>query len=177
MAATTHHATVRSPKIASPISTAAAPVDQDADAHADVGEAVVLRHQRAGERDEAVGERKPDHLGTVGVTPSEEIIGFVLAGGAHREPEICCRRTRPARGSRARAITNAIGDRGEDVVVQAINRRRLAATTLSPNTEGRREQRRVGFAHDPQVDGVERRHRDDAGDDVVDPELGVDQRR
>jgi hypothetical protein len=32
-------------------------------------------------------------------------------------------------------------------------------------------------AHHAQIHGAKRGHHDDAGDDVVDPELGVDQRR
>ena len=62
--------------------------DHHADAHLHVGEALVLRQQRAGQRDQAVGERQAEHDHVVDVHAERADHLRVVAGGAHRRAEV-----------------------------------------------------------------------------------------
>ena len=57
--------------------------DDRAAAHVDVGKALILRHEAAGEGDEAVGEAETQHLHVVDVDALRAAHGGVGAGGAH----------------------------------------------------------------------------------------------
>jgi hypothetical protein len=61
---------------------------KDADAHADIGKTMILRDQRTGQRDRAVGEREADQLGAVGVDAERADHPFVFTGGADGEAEV-----------------------------------------------------------------------------------------
>ena len=137
--------------------------DNRAAAHVDVGKALVLRHQAAGERDHAVGERQAEHLHGIDVDALR---------AAHRRVG--------ARGADGAALL------GAEVPVEERDEHGREQQTL-PDRAGHAAQRQkqavlirvdrgIGLhAHDAQVDRVERELRQDAGEDGRNAELRVQQ--
>ena len=62
--------------------------DDHADAHLDVGEALILREQRARQRDQAVRQRQAEHDHVLDVHAERADHLRVVAGGLHRRAEV-----------------------------------------------------------------------------------------
>ena len=155
-----------------------------ADAHLHVGEALVLRQQRAGERDEAVRQRQAEHDHVVHVDAERADHLRVVAGRLHRRAEVRSGRTDTAAAPTTAATTEREHER----------RRASRVPTSQPRTciDSRADQTRI--AADSAIDasvrsdssgrlllpmtcrliGVERGHHEDAREQAVDLEARVE---
>ena len=133
--------------------------DDRADAHADVGEALLLRHQRAGERHEAVGDGEADDPREVRVGANGADHLLVVAGGQQREPELGVQQP----------VEDVLDDDGErhkhEHEVPADHGQRQERADLVED-DLHAQQRDVAASHDAQVDRVEGRHRQDPGEQL-----------
>ena len=78
----------RVPKIAWPMMTEAEAGQDQADAHADVGKALVLGNEGPAECDQAVGQRQAEDLLVVGADAEAADHLFVVAGGLHGQSDV-----------------------------------------------------------------------------------------
>src|SRR5271165_1392153 len=74
------------PTRASPMITLASPPHHDADSHLHIGEALVLRQQRAGDGHQSVRKRQAEHQHMAVIDPGGANHLRVVAGAAHGRP-------------------------------------------------------------------------------------------